>query len=263
MRSSRRPQTTTRRPQSDHLQVVGDLRGGKRNPAGGSAPVLEQRATLRQIGRSTARLWRGLSYDDAIAVATTARKVLGLARPGKRLRVVARLSRPELEQLVAHAYRVRGERGLLVKTLVLTGCRVSEFVALDVENVSHADATVTVIRGKGQKDRVVPILPALADELRTYTAHRTSGPLFLTRSWGRLSKRRVQQLVQQLAAGAGIAKRVYPHLMRHTVAQLLLEGGMPLEQVQRFLGHSSITTTQIYAESSTAMIRDSYRKALG
>jgi len=51
--------------------------------------------------------------------------------------------------------------------------------------------------------------------------------------------------------------------MRHTVAQHLLEGGMPLEQVQRFLGHASITTTQIYAESSAAMIRDSYRKALG
>jgi integrase/recombinase XerD len=222
------------------------------------------RATLRQLGRATARLWRGISYDDAIAVSTAARRELGLARPPKRKRVVARLTRPELEQLLTHAYGIRGATGgVMLKALFLTGCRVSEFVALDVTDFGYDDKTVTVRRGKGDKDRVVPILPALADELRVYTGHRTNGPLFLTRTWERFSQRRVQQIVKKLAAGAGIAKRVYPHLMRHTVAQLLLEGGMPLEQVQRFLGHSSITTTQIYAESSTAMIRDAYRKALG
>jgi integrase/recombinase XerD len=220
---------------------------------------------VRRAGLAIARICRGMSYDDVIQAATDARRRLGLARPPKRARIVARLPRPELEQLMGHAYRVRGERGLMVKTLVLTGCRVSEFVALDVDDFSHADATVTVRRGKGDKDRVVPILPALADELRVYVglAHRGRGPLFLNGKGGRFSQRSVQQIVKRLAADAGITKRVYPHLMRHTVAQLLLEGGMPLEQVQRFLGHSKITTTQIYAESSTAMIRDSYRKALG
>jgi integrase/recombinase XerD len=65
-----------------------------------------------------------------------------------------------------------------------------------------------------------------------------------------------------VAAAAGIRKRVYPHLLRHTVAQQLLEGGMPLDQVQRFLGHDRIETTLVYAGSTTAMIRDSYRTAM-
>lgn len=218
---------------------------------------------MRRAGQAIARICRGLSYDEIIQASTDARRRLGLSRPQKRQRVVARLTRPELEQLLGHAYRVRGERGLMIKALVLTGCRVSEFVALDVTDFSRHDATITVRRGKGDKDRVVPILPALADELTVYLGHRKQGALFLNLQWRRFGQRSVQQHVKKLAAGAGIAKRVYPHLMRHTVAQLLLEGGMPLEQVQRFLGHSSITTTQIYAESSTAMIRDAYRKALG
>jgi integrase/recombinase XerD len=223
----------------------------------------EPQGRVRRAGHAIARICRGMSYDEVIQASTDARRRLGLARPQKRARIVARLTRPELEQLVGHAYRVRGDRGLLIRALVLTGCRVSEFVALDVEDFSHADATVTVRRGKGDKDRVVPILPALADQLRVYLGYRGRGPLFINAKGGRFSQRSVQQIVKRLAADAGIDKRVYPHLMRHTVAQLLLEGGMPLEQVQRFLGHSKITTTQIYAESSTAMIRDAYRKALG
>jgi integrase/recombinase XerD len=218
---------------------------------------------VRRAGQAIARVCRGMSYDELITASTYARRLLGLARPRTRLRLVSRLTRPELEQLLAHAYRVSGERGLLVKALVLTGCRVSEFVALDVPDFSHHDATITVRHGKGDKARIVPVLPGLADELAVYLGHRAAGPLFINGHWTRFGQRSIQQHVKKLAAGAGIEKRVYPHLMRHTVAQLLLEGGMPLEQVQRFLGHSSITTTQIYAESSTAMIRDAYRKALG
>lgn len=256
MRASRRQLAPSGAPPGPRSSAADDLREGKRSPAGGEA------TTLRQLGRATSRLWRGLTYDDAITVATLARRHLGLARPQKRQRVVARLTRPELEQLLAYAYGRLGERGLLIKTLFLTGCRVSEFVALDVDDVDHDANTVTIRRGKGDKARVVPILPALANELRVYVDHRTRGPLFLNRSWKRFTQRRVQQIVKALAAGTGLTKRVYPHLMRHTVAQHLLEGGMPLEQVQQFLGHASITTTQIYAESTPVMIRDSYRKAL-
>ena len=69
--------------------------------------------------------------------------------------------------------------------------------------------------------------------------------------------------MQETAALAGITKRVHPHLLRHSVATTLLERGMPLEQIQQFLGHARLETTQIYAESTAAMIKESYQKALG
>jgi hypothetical protein len=69
-------------------------------------------------------------------------------------------------------------------------------------------------------------------------------------------------MVKETAEQAQIIKRVYPHLLRHSVATTLLERGMPIEQVQKFLGHSKLETTQLYAESSTEMLRESYQRAL-
>src|SRR5262249_43821048 len=117
--------------------------------------------------------------------------------------------------------------------------------------------------GKGSEERYVPVVPELTHELRTYLRDRTTGPLFETRRHTSYSPRRIQQLVQETAALAGITKRVHPHLLRHSVATTLLERGMALEQIQQFLGHAGLETTQIYAESTAAMIKESYQKALG
>src|SRR6266446_2913631 len=76
------------------------------------------------------------------------------------------------------------------------------------------------------------------------------------------SSRRIQQIVKETATQAEITKHVYPHLLRHSVATTLLERGMPIEQIQKFLGHSKLETTQLYAESSTQMMRESYQRAL-
>jgi len=76
------------------------------------------------------------------------------------------------------------------------------------------------------------------------------------------SPRRVQQIVKTTAAKAEIKKRVYPHLLRHSVATTLLERGMPIEQIQKFLGHAKLETTRVYAESTQEMIKDIYRRAL-
>ncbi len=69
-------------------------------------------------------------------------------------------------------------------------------------------------------------------------------------------------IVKATAERAKIKKRVYPHLLRHSVATTLLERGMPIDQIQKFLGHSKLETTQVYAESTTEMIKESYRLAL-
>jgi integrase/recombinase XerD len=68
--------------------------------------------------------------------------------------------------------------------------------------------------------------------------------------------------VKETATAAKIDKRVYPHLLRHSVATILLERGMPLEQIQKLLGHAKLETTQIYAESTPEMMKESYQKAL-
>jgi integrase/recombinase XerD len=108
----------------------------------------------------------------------------------------------------------------------------------------------------------VPILPQLAQELRTHLSHRTAGYLFKTVQHTEYSSRRIQQIIKETAADAQITKRVYPHLLCHPVATTLLERGMPIEQIQKFLGHSKLEITQIYAESGAEMIKESYHKAL-
>jgi integrase/recombinase XerD len=150
----------------------------------------------------------------------------------------------------------------MVKTLLLTGARVSEFVAIRVEDVYTEENAIRIRHGKGGKERSVPLLPALAQELRTHLGHRRAGFLFETRSASGFTARRVQQIVAEVAKAAGITKRVHPHLLRHSVAQTLLDGGMSLEEVQRFLGHARLQTTEIYAMSTPAAIATSYRRAL-
>jgi integrase/recombinase XerD len=102
----------------------------------------------------------------------------------------------------------------------------------------------------------------LAQELRTYLGRRRTGYLFETNRHDVYSPRRIQQIVKETAALAKIRTRVYPHLLRHTVATTLLERGMPIEQIQKFLGHARLETTQVYAEATPAMIQASYRRAL-
>ena len=157
---------------------------------------------------------------------------------------------------------MKGERGLFIKTLFQTGARVSEFVNIKVEDIFFEEQMILITKAKGGKSRYVPILPELAQELRTHLGQRTVGYLFETNRATCYSSRRIQQIVKETATQAEITKHVYPHLLRHSVATTLLERGMPIEQIQKFLGHSKLETTQLYAESSTAMMQESYQRAL-
>src|SRR4029450_1872266 len=220
---------------------------------------------LRSVINATKKLWRQyhLTYDQTRYVAKEVRQAVAGERPQPPQRVVARLSREEEARLITHAYRVKGERGLLIKTLFQTGARVSEFVNLKVEDVFFEEQMMLIAKAKGGKSRYVPILPELAQELRTHLGQRTVGYLFETNRATCYSPRRIQYMVKETAVQAQITKRVSPHLLRHSVATTLLERGMPIEQIQKFLGHSKLETTQVYAESSTAMLRESYQRALG
>jgi integrase/recombinase XerD len=221
-------------------------------------------ATLKLLIRTTAKLWRTyhLTYDQARYVTKEVRKALGVKRIKVRKRIIQRLSRDEEQRLIHRAYHDKGEHGLLIKTLFQTGTRVSEFVNIRVEDFFLDEAMILITKGKGGKSRYVPLLPELTHELRTYLGKQTTGYLFETNRHLSYSPRRIQQIVKATAAKAKIKKRVYPHLLRHSVATTLLERGMPIEQIQKFLGHAKLETTQVYAESTPEMIKDSYRKAL-
>lgn len=229
-----------------------------------SAGATKQPGSLMDLIVTTTKLWRKshLTYDQARYVSKEVRKRLDIARVKTRKRVVDRLSRDEEARLVRQAYKDHGEHGLLIKTLFQSGARVSEFVNLRVTDFFFDEQMLLIDKGKGGKSRYVPLLPELVQELKTHLGGRQTGYLFETNRHAAYSARRVQQIVKATAESAKITKRVYPHLLRHSIATTLLERGMPIEQIQKFLGHSKIETTQIYAESTTEMIKESYRRAL-
>jgi integrase/recombinase XerD len=131
--------------------------------------------SLHMVITDTIKLWRRahLTYDQTRHVAKAARRALALTAPETRTHVVARLSQEEERRLIAQAYRMPGVRGLLIKTLFQTGARVSEFVNIRAADVYFDEQMLLLAHAKGGKQRYVPLLPELAQELRTYLCDRT------------------------------------------------------------------------------------------
>jgi len=151
----------------------------------------------------------------------------------------------------------------MMRTLLETGARVSAFVKIRVEDIALRDLEIRLREAKVDKPRDVPILSSLVNELRLHVGDRETGWLFRSRQGGHYSKRRVQQIVKDVAEEAGIQKRVYPHLLRHTVAQRLADEGMREELLQQFLRHEAPETTQRYYEPKRAHVKEAYEEAMG
>ncbi len=210
---------------------------------------------------ATILIREGIDYLQSKAIIKRARAQIGLSAPPEKRTSINRLSIEEELAFIDHAYEAGGATGLLLQTLLETGLRVSEFTRLRIEDVSLAERVIVVLRGKGSKRREVPIRRELAQMLRLHIGTRRAGPLFQSRERGKqalpytYSRQRIGQIVRQVAGTAGITKRVYPHLLRHTMATKLLWLGMDIADVQRFLGHESITTTRHYAETTAATLQ--------
>ena len=145
------------------------------------------------------------------------------------------------------------DRGLL-EDLYATGMRVSEVVGLRTEDVNLESAFLKC-RGKGGKERIVPLGEVAIDSLRTYLEKvRSRLPqsefVFVGPKGKPLTRQRVWQLIRKYAREAGIQKKITPHTFRHSFATHLLERGADLRIVQELLGHSDIATTQIYTHVS-------------
>lgn len=205
-------------------------------------------------------LREGIDYVQTKAVFKAARKKAGLRAPKEKRIAPARLTIEEQIRFIDAAYACDGQAGLMVQTLLETGTRVSEFVALRVEDVSLGERVIVIENGKGGKRREVPIRPELTRLLSMHIGKRRSGPLFVSREQGTgglrvYSRQRIGQIVREIAQKAGIGKRIYPHVLRHTMATRLLAIGMDITDIQRFLGHVDISATRIYAETSIAMLQ--------
>jgi integrase/recombinase XerC len=162
----------------------------------------------------------------------------------------------------------------LVEVLYATGIRVSELVGLDVNDVDLSRRTMKVV-GKGKKERVVPFGAPAATALHAYlvsesrissgakasAASLLSGALFLGARGARLTTRAVYRVVADALTAFEGSGPAGPHVLRHTAATHLLDGGADLRIVQELLGHASMGTTQIYTHVSVERLRSSYTQA--
>jgi integrase/recombinase XerD len=239
----------------------------KRAAVRGKSAKTHYASGLTEIVSETVRLWRKhhLGYDQTKYVVEQVRRRLKLQSPGTRRRTVNRLDRSEVERLIRCTYQSHNKYGLMIKTLFLSGARVDEFVHIRIEDLHLDDdpPQIYLSHCKKESNRYVPVLPALAQELRTHLNGRRRGYLFETNRNDRYSVRTVQSIVKTEAREAGIDKRVYPHLLRHSIATILLDSGeVPIDQVQKFLGHLQLSTTQIYAETSIRALGENYVRAM-
>ncbi len=218
--------------------------------AGGATPSTAARrlSAMRQFFRFLYS--EGVRGDDPTTTIESPRR----GRPLPKL-----LSEQEVSQLLERARGKRGPEGMrltaLLETLYATGMRVSELVSLPLSAVAR-DPRYILVRGKGNKERLVPLSEPAREALNGYKSVRgqfcrngvESPYLFPSRGGsGYLTRHRFAQLLKQLSIEAGIAPtKESPHVLRHAFATHLLNRGADLRSVQQMLGHADIATTQIY-----------------
>ncbi|HZU47598.1 MAG TPA: site-specific tyrosine recombinase XerD [Mycobacterium sp.] len=152
----------------------------------------------------------------------------------------------------------------LLEFLYSTGARISEAVGLDVDDID-TQARSVLLRGKGGKQRLVPVGRPAVEALQAYLVRgrpelarrgRGTPSMFLNARGGRLSRQSAWQVLQDAAERAGITSKVSPHMLRHSFATHLLDGGADVRVVQELLGHASVTTTQIYTLVTVHALRE-------
>jgi integrase/recombinase XerD len=241
-------------------------------------------ATLDELERYTAQL-----RSDGLSTATLARRTAAartffrhlqligvrednpaaeVALPRRTRKLPQTLSAGEAERLIdaASGTTPRSLRDrALVELLYGAGLRVSEAVGLEKNGVDLDDRAVRVL-GKGGKERVVPVGRQAVEALRRYLARgrpyldrRHHTELFLNARGGALTRSGAFLILKRLAETAGLEPgRVHPHLLRHSFATHLIEGGADLRSVQEMLGHADLSTTELYTHVSDRRRRDAY-----
>ena len=156
------------------------------------------------------------------------------------------------------------DRAMLI-LMYATGLRVTELLSLTTHSLDLEQEYLRV-KGKGEKERIVPFAPIAGEMLRSYLSadrfrfNPKSDHLFMNHVGQPLSRQSFWKILKALAIHAGIKKNVSPHLLRHSFATHLLQAGMNLRSLQMLLGHSDLSTTQIYAHISPEHLKDAHRR---
>lgn len=172
-----------------------------------------------------------------------------MPKKDKQLPIV--LTKDEVKQLINSADNEKSR--LIMSMLYSSGLRVSELVNLKVGDVDFKQLTGWVRKGKGSKDRIFTLSQTLAEDLQSYLADRTY--VYMFSKMKPLTTRNIQKIIAGSRVKAGINKKVTPHTLRHSFATHLLEQGTDIRLIQALLGHSSLTTTQVYTHVSSDQIR--------
>jgi len=172
--------------------------------------------------------------------------------PKKDKKLPEVLSKEEVKLMINSADNIKSR--LLISLLYSSGLRVSELVNLKVDDLNISERTGWVRKGKGGKDRMISLSGNLADELSEYIKEKKDY-LYVFSRQKPLSTRNIQKIIKGTKVRAGIKKKVTPHTLRHSFATHLLEGGTDIRMIQTLLGHSSISTTQLYAHVSSAELK--------
>jgi len=224
------------------------------------ATIHRKSACLRSFYRHLRR--EGVRDSDPTA---------GLSSPRRNRKLPQVLTRGEVERLLSqpqgtgpNALRDRA----LLELMYACGLRASEAIGLELGDVD-LDERVLRARGKGSKERIVPMGQAALKALRVYLERGRPGlvkdrpetHLFVNFRGGSLTRQGLYKIVRRHATTAGLADRMSPHTLRHTFATHLLAGGCDLRSVQEMLGHADVATTQLYTHLSSERLKDVYFKA--
>ena len=154
----------------------------------------------------------------------------------------------------------------VIDVLYSTGCRVSELCDINISDID-LDEKYLKLKGKGSKQRIVPIGSMLYKNLLQYLNVRDTflqnrgEPLFLSKSKNKLDRTAVFRIIKKTAKNISLQTDVHPHTLRHSAATHMLEGGCDLRTVQEFLGHSSVSTTQIYTKVTKEFLEEAFTES--
>lgn len=238
--------------------------------ADGASPTTVRRklAANRTFYRFLQR--EGVIRDNPFALLKGPRKAKTLPKTLSPADIDAFLSRPmkDLHDKLIGRYAALRDTAIF-ETLYSTGCRISEVLAITWKEIGWNDGTV-IVTGKGRKDRLVILGARALDALKKLRAcinaehpelGGTDADVFLSDRFGKLSARFVERRMKRYLAEANLPTDLSPHKLRHSFATHLLDAGADLRSVQEMLGHSSLSTTQIYTHVSIEHLKDQYAKA--